>query len=383
MSGDDILTEVEVTSRRVFDSVLDRPPAPIDPTFGIPPSSDAGGAVSGELLDRDVDLDTERIRRAYDAATPENQRAIQQRIREIEDYADERVGYYRRNQLAVPQPLLEELGDFGRRAMERYDRLADEAARLAAQALPEVVVRGGSRALGVLGSGAFGLAAGIVEGIYEAGRALSDLALRGAIERITPPPVTPAPPAEIDEPEPLEEVVVNAPRPPRPVAPRPPPVLLEPFPTVTGLPFVDVPGGDLAGPAAAPRTPTTPRPLTLATPLDWSLPEFFTPLLPTPAPTPTPSPLPRTPGSPTSTPGPRPIDVPLPLPGPSGGTPFVNPPNTPGDPCRCGPNQPKKKRKKRKPRSVCYRGTYYEGPNSTRKYRKERIPCQRSKSKSR
>lgn len=36
----------------------------------------------------------------------------------------------------------------------------------------------------------------------------------------------------------------------------------------------------------------------------------------------------------------------------------------------------RRKRKKRKPRSVCYRGTFKELKNGTRKYRKEKIPCQ-------
>lgn len=35
----------------------------------------------------------------------------------------------------------------------------------------------------------------------------------------------------------------------------------------------------------------------------------------------------------------------------------------------------KRKRKKRKPRSVCYRGTFYELKNGTRKQRKEKITC--------
>lgn len=36
----------------------------------------------------------------------------------------------------------------------------------------------------------------------------------------------------------------------------------------------------------------------------------------------------------------------------------------------------KRKRKKREPRSVCYRGTFTETKSSTRKVRKEKIPCQ-------
>jgi len=36
----------------------------------------------------------------------------------------------------------------------------------------------------------------------------------------------------------------------------------------------------------------------------------------------------------------------------------------------------KRKRKKREPRKVCYRGTFTETKSSTRKVRKEKIPCQ-------
>jgi hypothetical protein len=36
----------------------------------------------------------------------------------------------------------------------------------------------------------------------------------------------------------------------------------------------------------------------------------------------------------------------------------------------------KRKRKKREPRNVCYRGTFTETKRSTRKVRKEKIPCQ-------
>lgn len=48
------------------------------------------------------------------------------------------------------------------------------------------------------------------------------------------------------------------------------------------------------------------------------------------------------------------------------------------EPCKCGPKKP---RKKRPPRSVCYRGTFYETPSGTRKVKKERIPCQASSAK--
>jgi hypothetical protein len=48
-------------------------------------------------------------------------------------------------------------------------------------------------------------------------------------------------------------------------------------------------------------------------------------------------------------------------------------PQTEPDPCKqC---KQKKKSQKKKPRNVCYRGTYTELKNGLRKYRKEQIPC--------
>jgi hypothetical protein len=57
----------------------------------------------------------------------------------------------------------------------------------------------------------------------------------------------------------------------------------------------------------------------------------------------------------------------------------------PSDPrCNCPQcDDRKKKPKKRQPRDVCYKGTYYERSKGITKYRREQIPCQQSKSKSR
>ena len=46
--------------------------------------------------------------------------------------------------------------------------------------------------------------------------------------------------------------------------------------------------------------------------------------------------------------------------------------------CKCGPKKP---RKKRPPRSVCYRGTYVETPTGLRKRRGKRVSCQPSRKK--
>jgi hypothetical protein len=43
---------------------------------------------------------------------------------------------------------------------------------------------------------------------------------------------------------------------------------------------------------------------------------------------------------------------------------------------QCRERAKRKRKKKREPRSVCYRGTFTETKKSTRKVRKEKIPCQ-------
>ena len=49
-------------------------------------------------------------------------------------------------------------------------------------------------------------------------------------------------------------------------------------------------------------------------------------------------------------------------------------PYSSGDPCQC--SKPARTRKKRKPRTVCYRGEYVERANGLTKYRKRKVPCQ-------
>jgi hypothetical protein len=48
-------------------------------------------------------------------------------------------------------------------------------------------------------------------------------------------------------------------------------------------------------------------------------------------------------------------------------------PYSSGDPCQC--SKPARTRKKRKPRTVCYRGEYVERANGLSKYRKRKVPC--------
>lgn len=72
------------------------------------------------------------------------------------------------------------------------------------------------------------------------------------------------------------------------------------------------------------------------------------------------SPLPDAWGVPVG-PGLEPLDDPL----------LARPPT---DECSCG-GQKKKPKKKRKPRTICYRGTYRETSRSLKKTRGEPIPC--------
>jgi hypothetical protein len=251
-------------------------------------------------------------------------------------------------------------------------------------AIPEVLVS----AARVLGGTPFGLASMIVEGAYTLGSYLSPLALQNAIGRISPPPIVPSlpgggafPPAPApsrgdipDEPfpdRPLTVVTVPGARPPQPLAP------VFPVPTFINPPLSFVTPGDLATPGPLDRPVNlpvpAPRPVPAPTPSPFT---FADPLLFTPTPTPTSSPTPFGAPAPTPTGLPGPFSAPTPFGAPSPS------PNTPDLSSRCPPcsrRDPKKKKKKRKPREVCYRGTYYESATSLTKYRKEQIPCQRSK----
>lgn len=163
---------------------------------------------------------------------------------------------------------------------------------------------------------------------------------------------TPPPPAP-EEPQPLETVVVEAPRLPTP-SPRPAP-----------------------GPSPRPQARPTPRPTPRPTARPTLLP-YLAPLLPAlfpsggrPAPLafslpggqplPADLPLPSTPSPGLTLPQPQPLPFPL-----------LQPP--PQDPCRC--TQQRRKRKPKKPREICYAGEYRERARGLIKERRRKIPCQ-------
>jgi len=125
-------------------------------------------------------------------------------------------------------------------------------------------------------------------------------------------------------------------------------------------------------PSPAPSATAAPRPVAFPSPLPFLLP-LPRPSVPRPGRTPdTMSPL--VPGGSTASPNrsprfdrqPRPLTQPLPQPlaSPTGGS---------SDPCKC--TRSSKPKRKRKPRSVCYRGSFTETRASTLKVRKEQIPC--------
>lgn len=257
--------------------------------------------------------------------------------------------------------------------------LARRAAVAAAEALPEVVVSAARAAGRIVSSGAFGIASLIPEAAYYVGSYLSDLALRGAVDRISPPPVVPSPPDD-DASAPAS--------PPR----RPPGTVATPLGDYL-LPDIDV----SAPRPAAPSTPRYRDPLLvpsfpLPMPGSFSLPTDFTFLMPLPAPATrpvpfvdspvfslfTPQPSPSSPTPRPSTPAPLPLSLASPLTG-SGLPPNLiatpTPTSSPDERnCRC--SDPKKKKRKKKARVECYRGEYVERSKGLLKFRKRKIPCQ-------
>jgi len=168
-----------------------------------------------------------------------------------------------------------------------------------------------------------------------------------------------------------------APR-PRPIAiPQPAGPTLDPYSDPLPFQFDD------PSPFAAPQPRVSPGPDPIGDP--------FPGLRPFPDPFGDPFAPPRTDSPPRAVP--RPVDIPLP------GDPFFPdtpyaPPQftyTPFDPavdptlpqfdpdktdaCNCTAQKAKKKKSKKKPRTVCYRGTYEERSNGLTKKRLEEIPC--------
>lgn len=172
-------------------------------------------------------------------------------------------------------------------------------------------------------------------------------------------------PRHADDPEDLPEVIVRGrpapvPRPARPAFD------LDTFP----MPGLDV--GARPGDGAQPMVPgpgwkPTPE---FGRPLRIPGPELVPFLTVNPLPTPTQTPV-RRPGDQlrpgdTLEPFKRPGDAPTPLE-------AFQPQRVKDDACTCAPE--KEKKKKRKSRAVCYRGTYIEGSKSLHKTRKEKVPC--------
>lgn len=165
-------------------------------------------------------------------------------------------------------------------------------------------------------------------------------------------------PTPIYQPGIIGEVTIPAPR--APLAPLPSPLGMPDLLPI-GAPMVNfplpIPG---ARPAPMPGLVPTPRPRPVDVPgLPLAIPEIF----------PVASPLPRpAPSSPRPTPTPSPNPFPL-----SPQQPELMPsPQQAG--CRC-PQQSKPKRKQRKDRAVCRKGTYVETARGLIKQPKEQIKC--------
>ena len=175
------------------------------------------------------------------------------------------------------------------------------------------------------------------------------------------------------------------------IRPRPDPddALLSPQPVSAPLPRPTPQPPRMPQPATPPSSFPAPRPTSSPTSSPTFNPLLLTPLAFLPRPSNNPrrlaDPLTPTQPNPLTPPAPRPSApprVPPRIVPPKGLTPFQTPGlgsqpqrNNRCRPCNC--RQPKKKeRKKREPRAVCYRGTFYETAKSTRKFRKEKIPCQ-------
>lgn len=197
------------------------------------------------------------------------------------------------------------------------------------------------------------------------------------------PPRTPAkPPAEPADPftfDPDEDDVWFRPGKPRPV--KLPRVPLWPF-TVTPI----GPEGPITVPdplrVPLPLAPPTPKTRPVAPPAGLPFDDPVEVPLPTARPTPQPTPAPSTRAPPrVDTPFGSPFSFPVFGVGPARSPkpslrpdPLLGGPPTGADPCNCQKDKPKKK-KSRKPRDVCYRGTYTERSKSLIKSRKEEIPC--------
>lgn len=235
-----------------------------------------------------------------------------------------------------------------REVFQRLDSLFGRAVQAVTDVLPEVVVR--SRAARVLTGTPLGLAGALVEGALRTGQELSRRALDRAVRRIAPPPVAPFPPVGALPPPPgrpqdvlpvppLEVVTITAPR-DRPVS------FDQVFP---GQRFATLPRTGTR-PGTRTRTPTTPTRLQLPGPAG------FTGAIPGGLTGDRSRPVPSRQPQPSARPAPAPVAL------------AGCPP--------CSPDKGQRKRKKRKPRTVCYTGTYRDLRNGLTKRKRERIPCE-------
>lgn len=155
--------------------------------------------------------------------------------------------------------------------------------------------------------------------------------------------------------QPLDEVFVTAPR-----------IRDQPRPLPFANPFASPFSSPFTGPM--PRADVQPAPQPFAQPFTQP---FLQPIT-TPAPRVDLLPQPRNATFSLPNLGFRPGLTPLQQPMPES-KPQLRPRDCP--PCR----ENKPKRKKKKPRMICYRGTYTEGPTKLYKRRKEQVPCQQSR----
>lgn len=221
------------------------------------------------------------------------------------------------------------------------------AATTVAPTITEVVIQAArTPAARVATSGPLGLATLVLEGAYRLGGFLSQDALR---RRLPPPPVATAPP-----PAPK--------RPPKRPAPQPT--------TLPQLPQAPIQTVTISAPRPTPRSPIDSF---LRNPLFDNLRNPFANFGTSPTEFGT-SPTERlrqfAPESPSNLTGTRFRNVPSLAEGPR---------SAPGVPTSfglqgCAPQSNRKKRKK-KPRDVCYRGEYVERRNGLTKFRERKIPC--------
>lgn len=147
------------------------------------------------------------------------------------------------------------------------------------------------------------------------------------------------------------------------------------------FPFPEIgPEGPITSPFFDPFPLFAPTPTAAPAPVEIPVPFEFAPV-PTPFSSPVETPIPVRLPAPVRTPVrlPTPGFVGNPLFGAMPGlTPFQGPAlaSPPADPCNCKGTKEQKKKRDRKDRAICYKGTYTEKARGLIKHRREQIPCQ-------